>query len=304
VISFRYHLVSIIAVFLALAVGIVVGTTVVNGPVTTDLHHQVTSLKSQRAALNKQVTTLHGQVGDARKFASGFGPRVLAGALKGTKVLVVGLPGAGTGMEDAISSQLHEAGAQLTGRLNLAQDYVEQSAASKIDTLVTTNHPMSLTLPKGTSDARVLGAAALAFALLGKGDSSDTKSMLRGFANLHMFSSDAARVKPATSIVVVGSGTIAKKNYASQAELDLVNAVEADGATVVVAGDAGTATGGGIVAAVRGGSDRSTVSTVDNADHAFGQLSTVLALAQAQQSRIGHYGTARSADALFPSPTG
>ena len=36
-ISFRYHLVSIIAVFLALALGIVVGTTALNGPITKDL---------------------------------------------------------------------------------------------------------------------------------------------------------------------------------------------------------------------------------------------------------------------------
>ena len=48
-ISFRYHLVSIIAVFLALALGIVVGTTALNGPITTDLRKQVNTLKSDRS---------------------------------------------------------------------------------------------------------------------------------------------------------------------------------------------------------------------------------------------------------------
>ena len=41
-IDFRYHLVSLIAVFLALAIGIVIGTTPLNGPVLDDLHGQVT----------------------------------------------------------------------------------------------------------------------------------------------------------------------------------------------------------------------------------------------------------------------
>ena len=36
-VDFRYHLVSIIAVFLALAVGIVVGTAALNGPVLDSL---------------------------------------------------------------------------------------------------------------------------------------------------------------------------------------------------------------------------------------------------------------------------
>ena len=40
-ISFRYHLVSIVGVFLALAVGIVVGTTALNGPITKDLRHKL-----------------------------------------------------------------------------------------------------------------------------------------------------------------------------------------------------------------------------------------------------------------------
>jgi hypothetical protein len=57
---------------------------------------------------------------------------------------------------------------------------------------------------------------------------------------------------------------------------------------------------------VRGsGSDKSTVSTVDNADTSIGQVSTVLALANIISGNVGHYhyGTAKSADALFPSPS-
>ena len=61
-ISFRYHIVSIIAVFLALALGIVVGTTALNGPITKDLRHQVDSLKGDRNSLSDQVKSKPGKV--------------------------------------------------------------------------------------------------------------------------------------------------------------------------------------------------------------------------------------------------
>src|SRR5690348_17386888 len=81
VISFRYHLVSIIAVFLALALGIVVGTTALNGPITTDLRKQVNPLKGDRSALALQVKTLQGQVSDANQFATSFSAQIDNGAL-------------------------------------------------------------------------------------------------------------------------------------------------------------------------------------------------------------------------------
>ena len=69
VISFRYHLVSLVAVFLALALGIVVGTTALNGPITTDLRHQVDGLKKDRTNLAAQVKSLQGRSTTPSKFA-------------------------------------------------------------------------------------------------------------------------------------------------------------------------------------------------------------------------------------------
>jgi len=64
VISFRYHVVSIIAVFLALALGIVVGTTALNGPITTDLRNKVDSLNkllNARTQLANLLTYMDGK---------------------------------------------------------------------------------------------------------------------------------------------------------------------------------------------------------------------------------------------------
>jgi hypothetical protein len=304
VISFRYHIVSIVAVFLALAVGIVVGTTALNGPVTTDLRKQVNDLKADRSDLSKQVKTLTSQVDNAGQFASTFGSQLVAGTLKGKSVLIVGLPGTPTGMQDGIAAQMNAAGAEITGRLQLAHDYIDQAGASNIISLATgASHPIGLTEPE-TSDARQLGASLLAYVLLGKGQATDLKTVLSGFSSLHMITSDPQGVESAKTVVVIGNGTLAKGSYAGQAELDLVTALHVGGGETVVAGDSGSATAGGIVSLIRAGSEKAAVSTIDNADSPFGQVSTVLALAEADASRVGHYGTAAGADALFPSPNG
>jgi hypothetical protein len=47
VIDFRYHLVSIVAVFLALAVGVVLGSAALNGPVVAGLRKSVSTLRHE-----------------------------------------------------------------------------------------------------------------------------------------------------------------------------------------------------------------------------------------------------------------
>ena len=46
-INFRYHVVSLTAVFLALAIGLVVGTAALNGPVADSLRGQVSRSTSR-----------------------------------------------------------------------------------------------------------------------------------------------------------------------------------------------------------------------------------------------------------------
>ena len=111
-----------------------------------------------------------------------------------------------------------------------------------------------------------------------------------------------SNAKRLVTVIVVGTGSLPPNGYAGSTELALVTALAQGGGHVVVAGDAASATGHGIVALTRGASVRSTVSTVDNADSALGQMSVVLALADVVKSRVGSYGTQAGTDALFPTP--
>jgi hypothetical protein len=300
VISFRYHLVSIIGVFLALALGIVVGTTALNGPITTDLRKQVNNLKNDRLALANQVKALQSQVGDAGAFAEQFGTQIVQGTLTKKNVLMIGMPGASSSTEDGIEKQITAAGAHLS-RLELTSSYVDQRRGSDITSLATTVHPIGLTYPE-VNDPGQLAGALLGYVLLGRGQATDLSQVLGGFSELHMLSVGGGGITPTTSVVIVGSGVLPQGSYAAQMELSFVTALQHAGGNIVVAGNGSSATEAGLVAGVRNSSAlKSAVTTVDNADAAIGQVSAVLAISDALNSSFGHYGTARGAVALFPN---
>jgi hypothetical protein len=303
VISFRYHVVSLIGVFLALALGIVVGTTALNGPITTDLRHQVETLKNDRSTLAGQVKTLSGQVSDAQRFASDYGPQIVKGTLTGQSVIVLGMPGADSKVKDAIVKGIAAAGGKVTGRLQLTADYTDPKRAGDITALVTGSaHPVGLTLPQ-TSDPGVLGGALLAYVLMGRGQQTDLRQVLASFSGLHMIKVESADVAPAPLVAVVTAGTLPTADAGGQTELALVTQLQAASAKVVLSGDTLSATAGGLVALVRKDDlDKTAVSTVDNADTAMGQVSAVLALSAAARNQNGHYGTAPGVERLFPEP--
>ncbi|MBE7186770.1 copper transporter [Jatrophihabitans endophyticus] len=298
-ISFRYHLVSIVGIFLALALGIVVGTTALNGPITKDLRNQLDNARNQRDALSGQVKTLQGQVSDANKFASTYGARLVSDTLSKQSVLVVSMPGAG-GLVGGITKQLTNAGATVAGRVTIESPYVTNGNSAGIVSLATGSaRPIGWNAPQ-TSDAAQLGGSLLAYVLLGKGEKSDLSQVLGAFSELHMVSADSS-VTSATDVVVVGTGT--QKTYADTAEMSLVSFLQSGGGHVLVAGNTASAQKGGLVAAVRSSDAvRGGVSSVDDADSSFGQVSSALALANAVHGQTGHYGTQNGADALFPTP--
>jgi Copper transport outer membrane protein, MctB len=302
VISFRYHLVSIIAVFLALALGIVVGTTALNGPITSNLRGEVDTLRKDRTSLSSQVSTLQGEVDDGTQFATTYGPQIVKGSLTDKSVLVVGLPGANTALKDSLGKQIVAAGGKISGRIQLTSDYSDPKRASDLTALATGNaHPVGMTLPN-TDDAGVLGGYLLSWVLLGKGESTDIRSVLTGLAGLHMLKVESSGdVAPANLVVVVANGTIAAGDAVGKAQLALVSQLAQLGGKVEVAGDTASSTGGGVIALVRGDdAEKSTVSTVDNADSSLGQVSAILALDALTKAQVGHFGTGSGASKLYP----
>ena len=88
-IDFRYHLVSLIAVFLAVALGIVIGTTALNQPILADIKSQVTALEQDKRSLEDRTQALQTQLDTSDAFEDAVAPALVDGALAGSSVLLV-----------------------------------------------------------------------------------------------------------------------------------------------------------------------------------------------------------------------
>ena len=95
-ISWRYHLVSIVAVFLALGLGVLTGTTVLNDNLVRNLKAQTKTLKADLDELRASVDDLQSQLGTMGTFAEQAVPYLVGGRLATRQVVVVseegGLP--------------------------------------------------------------------------------------------------------------------------------------------------------------------------------------------------------------------
>ncbi|MDQ3466373.1 MAG: copper transporter, partial [Actinomycetota bacterium] len=110
-ISFRYHLVSLISVFLAIALGIVIGTTQLNGAVLDGLRDQVDGLSDDKRALEGRSQTLQSQLSEGDSFGEAVAPVLVADTLPGATVLVVLTADVDAGVVDRTTTLIEAAGA-------------------------------------------------------------------------------------------------------------------------------------------------------------------------------------------------
>jgi hypothetical protein len=134
-INFRYHLVSIIAVFLALALGIAMGATVISQGIVDTLRDRINNVEDNADAANAENTELSDQISDAREYMEATAPYVVAGQLDQTAVVVVAARGVEADAVERTVELTQSAGADAPGIVWLEQswalddpDQVEQMA--------------------------------------------------------------------------------------------------------------------------------------------------------------------------------
>src|SRR5215469_14987766 len=132
VIDFKYHLVSIIAVFLALAVGLVVGATALSGPALALLQRGETRVNQKNEALFKQNKAFQNQISADQLFGAAAAPRLLPGLLADEKVVLVLAPNAASTVTTGLTTALRLAGATVTGTVTLNGSFVDTGGANEV----------------------------------------------------------------------------------------------------------------------------------------------------------------------------
>jgi hypothetical protein len=307
VIDFRYHLVSIIAIFFALAAGIALGAGPLKDQADQLIADQVRELSQSNSDLRQQVGQLEGALTFADDYAAATAPALLAGRLQGQRVAIVRLPGASEDLAAALGDSVTQAGGTLTGTLAIQQAWTDAPSAATLDSLAATLVTQGTTLPEG--DGYTRGAVVLASAVAApqptEGDAAAaaaSDAVLAAFTEAGMVSGELDGQADLVLSVAGDPFTGDEAERRSAAVLALVQALDAAGRGEVVSGPQRSAAEGGAVASVRA-DDRASqdVSTVDVADTASGQAATALALQEQQQGGAGQYGVVGSTDGAVPT---
>lgn len=322
-IDFRYHLVSLISVFLALAVGIILGAGPLQGAIGDQLTDQVEALRTERNGLREELDEAQSRLSEQERFAAAAGEALVAESLTGTNVAVVDVDGVGDGVEQEVLDQLENAGATVVAHETLTESWTAADEATLRATVANGQReplladlPTVLTEESGTSE--LLGAA-LALSLTAA-DESDTGALGERATELQqllvrvgLVEEQAAPSAPADVVLLLSSGVTQEEVAGAETATEDVEPAETGVAAlattagvvadvtgaVVVAGPT-TATGD-LVSTVRaeeGLAER--VSTVSGTDQETGRLVVALALAAQAAGHVGQYGFEDGASVLPP----
>lgn len=302
-INFRYHVVSLTAVFLALAIGLVVGTAALNGPVADSLADQVGVLGQQNQELRDRVNHLNNDVEQREEFATQIAPVVLANRLVGDRVLVISVP-SGRDHVEGVIEMLTTAGATVVGQVDMEDKLTDPASNAELLDLAHLRLPSNIDPNVPTnSDGVESSAALLATVLLDHSPAlttEDLRTVLTAYRDEGYLTIARDVVGPAEAVVLVSGSPVTGEEANRRNAAVVTFAAQFDKAGYVVVAASADAGDGNVVTELRGDPQLAqNVSTVDNVSTPQGRLVTAWAVADQIAGRVGHYGIGPGA-ALLP----
>ncbi len=339
-INLRYHIVSIVAVFLALGMGIVMGSTVIDRVTVDALNNKLDSVQSSTNAIRDDNARLKGQVQQGKDFADTTRDELLRGHLRGVPVMVVAVAGIDRTPVDDLRAALVTAQATVEGtvwftsKMRLANDNDVRALAEALQLsvdrpdVVRSGALARILVPRDTSSPEPSPLASLSAGGFITYDpppapattSTSTASPPPTLASLPLAGTryvvvSGAGAEVSDDVVAVPFVRTASQPAVSQPGPSQPGSNPSSSTSTstptatsgrVVAAEAGQDTQGGravFVGLLRGDAVLSTrVSTVDNLESAMGQTATILALEDLSVPRFGHYGVGPGAQRILPAP--
>jgi len=322
VIDFRYHIVSLISVFLALAVGIALGAGPLEETIGRSLTGQVEVLREDRDALRAELDDARSSLDRQAVFLEGAAPALLDGRLAGRRVAVLSL---GPVEEDArvgVEEQLTTAGATVTARIQVNDLWTDPAVRSFREALADTVAASLEPAPDAGARTESRLAQALVQGITGADPAAPDRLSEEATVLLELLSTGESELvtiadpvaAPADAVVVLAADpeptaattdaeapTEAETEEAADAvagHLAIVTAAQARSEGALLAG--GVATPGDLVSTVLEDADlASEISTVTGFRGVTGQVSVALGLNAHLGGVVGHYGFG---DGLTPVP--
>jgi hypothetical protein len=315
-INFRFHLVSLVAVFLALAAGIVIGSTVVDKAIVDALHDQINATRSRADATRDRNRELSRQVRELRDTAELTAPFAVDRLLTGVNVLVIAMRGTDRHVVGDLVDRLTQANAVVPAVvwIERAWTFADPDDQDRLAAI----------LDRPEANAAALRRAAIAAVARGAS---------RTDAGGDSASPTAGTAPPATVFDMLVGARFVSVDLRGGRPVAIGGGWPGPGGRVLVIGGAGEADGLERVAPVvadafaraglptlvadayddgedvdraarlqpiRGTEISKRVGTVDDVETAGGTVAAVLALRDMPRV-VGHYGVGKGANGLAPT---
>lgn len=307
-VSFRYHVVTIVAVFLALGLGILMGSTVIKQSVVDELRTRAENALTNSEALRKDVADLRQQLRTWDAFAPQAERVMVSERLTGRTVVILTADGVDPAEIDGVRKALSDADASVSGvvvlssRMRLVDDGPRAALAQALG-LTDTSDPVALAQLAAQAIARRLNQGPPL-------EGSGTTDLLDALDKAQLLSVR----EPADGLQGIGGSTqtvVLLVGGPGQAPADpqafflpLLETLVQSGEAVAAAGNSTSAYD--IVGPVRGdGTLDGAIVTVDNVDLMMGRVALVLGLQQLLESgpaSCADFGIEAGACSLIPVP--
>jgi hypothetical protein len=298
--------VSLIAVFMALATGILVGSSLLNQSLIDSQRSTIASFAAEKDSLRKDLAGAQGEVNYRDNYLASLHSTLLTGRLIGHRVVLVVAPGAARRDVDALAKTFTEAGAQLVGRVHISDDFFaaadDPAGATKAALREAAIKRLALPDVKSkTPEAQLAGALLTKEAARSLEPAAD--ALLTGLDADGLISRDQVTDRGDLAVLICGTPPDKPTPVDDRTTAGLVKvaaALDAAGGGAVVAGPSDGAADGLLAAVRRDGAVSAMVSTVDGVESPFGQVAAAYALVEQIAGGAGQYGAADSGDAALP----
>lgn len=279
--AFRYHLLTLVAIFLALGIGMVIGSTYVQGAIVERLTRRLDELN---ARFTTEIAPLREENRRKSDFITALVPVILQNRLTGANVAIV-QTGDYPETTFKVRETLTQAGATINSTTLIHRDFQDRLSDNLLNMLpkLRAAHP-NLTADR-SSVIRLLAT------MLAKGA---LESDLKAFAEAGLLEYEGDFTRANNFVVLVCGASEENENRAEQVDKPLIQSLKPMEITVVAVEP--EKVGISYIAALQ----ESGITTIDNADTDMGRIALALAL----RGERGDYGTKRTArSGLLPPPS-
>ena len=307
-INFRFHLVSLIAVFLAMGLGILVGSTVVDQVIVDRLDREISNVSHESNQLKSENSALRDQVAKLNDFLRKSSAYAVKQRLNGVPVAIVAERGIDAGAVNNVLAAVRAAGGEVPGVLWLTDKW-RLDSTKDLHALQRAAHVSGNVAASRLAALRALGTRIARSARVPQ-RRRDVIEPLRSAGFLDF--SDGKRsdlaafpTRPARVLLLTGTDS---HLTATETMVGLTQSLLAIDAPTVL-GEVYDDKGGGINAPKRGAALEPVrgdpalaklVTTLDDAELPQGALTAVISLDQVADGTIGHYGYGEGASEAVP----